>query len=130
MPGAAGSLLHEFEAQWFKPKENVRVEQRSGMNEQNLHGSLRGPTKVSRRDDGTLTIRAPLVKAVAVGFWPDSTEPTKAIRRVMSATPPITTARWVTRLRIPPRKSPVRFDDMWMHHKSACANAEACPLSA
>src|SRR5207245_8889389 len=40
--GAAGSLRHEFEAQWFKPKENVRVEQRSGMNEQSLHGNLRG----------------------------------------------------------------------------------------
>jgi hypothetical protein len=69
------------------------------MNEQNLHGSLRGPTKVSRRDDGTLTIRAPLVKAVAVGFWPDSSEPAKVIRPFMSAMPPITTTRWVARLR-------------------------------
>jgi len=40
-----------------------------------------------------------LVKAAAVGFWPDSTESGKAIRPFMSATPPITTARWVARLR-------------------------------
>jgi cupin 2 domain-containing protein len=30
--------------------------------------------EVSRRDDGTLTLRDLSVKAVAVGFWSDSTE--------------------------------------------------------
>src|SRR5262249_37154832 len=76
--GAAGSLRHEFEAQWFKPKENVRVEQRSRMNEQNLHGNPGGADKVSRSDDGTLTLRDLLVKAAASRFCSDSTESAKA----------------------------------------------------
>jgi cupin 2 domain-containing protein len=33
-----------------------------------------GADKVSRRDDGTLTLRDLSVKAVAVCFWSDSTE--------------------------------------------------------
>src|SRR5262245_9159396 len=52
-----------------------------------------GADEVGRRDDGTLTIRDPLVKAVAVDFCPDSTELAKAIRPFMSAMPPIATAR-------------------------------------
>src|SRR5262245_44397558 len=42
VPSAAGSISREFEAEWFKPKENVGVDERSRMNEQKLHGSPRG----------------------------------------------------------------------------------------
>jgi len=44
-PGAARSAWRggqpppRVRGQRFKPKENVRVEQRSGMNEQNFHGA-------------------------------------------------------------------------------------------
>ena len=41
VPGAAGGLRHELEAQRLEPQENVRVEQGAGMNEENLHRCLR-----------------------------------------------------------------------------------------
>ena len=34
VPGAAGGLRHQLEAQWFKPQEDVGVEQRARVNEQ------------------------------------------------------------------------------------------------
>jgi hypothetical protein len=42
VPGTAGGLRHQFEAQWFKPQEDVRVEQRTRVNEKKFHRDLRG----------------------------------------------------------------------------------------
>src|SRR5262249_29653116 len=92
-------------------------------------GTLRAD-KVSRRDDGTLTLRALLVKAVAVGFWPPRpSRPSPYVRLCLLRLQSRPLGGWPV-YEIPPGKSPIRFDDMLMHHKSACANAEACPLSA
>ena len=41
MPGAARGLRHQFEAQRLEPQEDVGVEQRTGMNEKELHRDLR-----------------------------------------------------------------------------------------
>src|SRR5262249_29267118 len=91
--GAAGSLRHEFEAQWFKPKENVRVEQRSRMNEQNLHGNPGGPTKSVEATTGLSRSAICWSRPPLVGFCSDSTESPKAKRPCVSALPRITTAR-------------------------------------
>ena len=41
VPGPAGSLRHELEAQRFEPQEHIRVKQRAGMDEKNFHRDLR-----------------------------------------------------------------------------------------
>src|SRR5260221_6805286 len=77
-----------------------------------------GLTKVSRRDDGTLTLRALLVKAVAVGFWPDSSGPPKSYVRLCPLRLQSRPLRRTSGFDTTPPKSSGRFDHMWMHHRS------------
>ena len=41
VPGAARGLRHQLEPQRLEPEEHIGVEQRAGMNEENLHRFLR-----------------------------------------------------------------------------------------
>jgi len=88
-----------------------------------------GPTKVSRRDDGTLTIRALLVKARRSRFLARLDRAGQAHTSVYVRYAPITAAPWVARTKYR-RVSRLSASTIVDAHKSACANAEACPLNA
>jgi len=127
VPGAAGSPPPRVRGPTFK-RGNVRVEQRSGMNEQNFHGSLRGRQR-SVEGMTELSRSAPCWSRPSQSVF-GQTRPSRPSPYVRLCPLRLQSRRSVggrTKYR---RVSRLSASTICGCSQSACANAEACPLNA